>query len=121
MEYGNLRQVNLGDWPQDLRLRIGAIAFSLGLVFAVVLLKLGAPTPSRLLLAVPFFLGANGLYAGLFRTCSVLAMRGLRDNGDGPTPIVDRNELTRVRRTAMKVTAYAMLSCALATSLFVLL
>lgn len=121
MECSNVRQGNLGDLPHDIRLRIGAIAFALGLVFAVVLLKLGAPTPIRLLLAFPFFLGANGLYAGLFRTCSVLALRGLRDNGDGPAPIVDRNELARVRRTAMTMTACAMLSGALATSLFVIL
>jgi hypothetical protein len=121
MACSNLRQCNLGDVPQDSRLRMGAISFALGLVLAVVLLKLDAPTPFRLLLAVPFFAGANGLYMGLFRTCAGLAVQGLRDNGDGPTPIVDRDELTRVRRTAVKVTACALLSGALATSLFVLL
>ncbi len=121
MECSNLRQCNLGDVPQDQRLRMGAIAFALGLVFAVAMLKLGAPMPIRLLLAVPFFAGAHGLYQGLFRTCCGLAMQGLRDNGDGPTPIVDRDERARVRRTAMKVTACALVSGALATSLFVLL
>jgi len=117
----NLRRCNLGEVPQDSRLRMGAISFALGLVLAVVMLKLNAPPPIRLLLAVPFFAGANGLSMGLSGTCAGLAIRGLRDNGDGPTPIIDRNELARVRRTAMKVTACALLSGALATSLFVIL
>jgi hypothetical protein len=43
----------------------------------------------------------------------------LRDSGDGPTPIADRDELARVRITALKVTVLALLSGALATSLFV--
>ena len=114
------RQGNLGDGPQDLRLRMGAISFALGLVLAVVMLKLGASPAQRLILAVPFFAGANGLYMGLSRTCSTLAMQGLRDGGDGPTPIVDRDELARVRRGALIVTGCALLSGALATSLFVL-
>lgn len=110
---------NLGDGPQDARL--GAVAFALGLVLAVVMLKLGASPALRLALAVPFFVGANGLYMGLFRTCTGLAVQGMRDAGDGPTPIVDRAELARVRRAALLLTACALLSGALATSLFVLL
>jgi hypothetical protein len=57
---------------------------------------------------------------GLFRTCSHLAVQGLRDNGDGPTPIGDRGELARVRRTAVIVTACSLVSAALATSLFMI-
>lgn len=114
------REGNLGDRPQDLRLRMGAISFALGLVLAVVMLKLGASPAQRLVLAVPFIAGANGLYMGLSRTCSSLAMQGLRDGGDGPTPIVDRDELARVRRVALVVTAFAMVSGALATSLFMI-
>jgi hypothetical protein len=114
------RQGNLGDGPQDLRLRMGAISFALGLVLAVVMLKLGASPAQRLVLAVPFFVGANGLYMGLSRTCTTLAVQGLRDGGDGPAPIVDRDELARVRRGALIVTAFALVSGALATSLFVI-
>ena len=114
------RQGNLGEGPQDLRLRVGAVAFALGLVLAVVMLKLGASPTQRLVLAIPFIAGANGLYMGLSRTCGSLAMRGLRDGGDGPTPIVDRDELANVRRVALIVTAFAMVSGALATSLFMI-
>ncbi|MFS8066710.1 MAG: hypothetical protein ACMG6S_10095 [Byssovorax sp.] len=114
------RHGNLGDGPQDLRLRMGAVSFALGLVLAVVMLKLGASPAQRLVLAVPFVVGANGLYMGLSRTCTTLAAQGLRDGGDGPTPIVDRAELARVRRGALLVTASALLSGALATSLFVI-
>ncbi len=114
------RESNLGDGPQDLRLRWGAIAFALGLVLAVVLLEIGAPPTLRLLLAIPFFVGATGLYQGLFRTCSGLAAQGLRDSGDGPTPIADPDELARVRRTAMILTVCAVVSAALGTGLFML-
>jgi hypothetical protein len=114
------RQGNLGEGPQELRLRAGAVAFALGIVLAVVMLKLGASPAQRLVLAVPFIAGANGLYMGLSSTCTSLAARGLRDGGDGPTPIVDRDELQRVRRSAMVITAFAMVSGALATSLFMI-
>lgn len=114
------RGSNLGDGPQDSRLRVGAIAFAFGLVLAVILLELHAPHTLRLLLAVPFFAGATGLYQGLFRTCSGLAAQGMRDSGDGPTPIADRDELRRVRRTAMILTLCAVLSAALATGLFMI-
>jgi hypothetical protein len=114
------RESNLGDIPQDRRLRWGAIAFALGLVLAVVLLEVHAPATFRLLLALPFFVGATGLYQGLFRTCSGLAARGLRDNGDGPTPIADPDELARVRRTAMILTVCAMASAAMCTGLFMI-
>jgi hypothetical protein len=113
-----LRESNLGDAPQDRRLRVGAVAFALGLVLAVAMLELGAPPTLRLLLAIPFFVGATGLYQGLFRTCYGLAAQGMRDNGDGPTPIIDRDELTRVRRSAMIVMAWSLVSAALGTVTF---
>lgn len=120
MECSSLRESNLGDLLQERRLRLGAASFALGLVLAVVLVKLGAPPALRLVLAIPFVIGASGLYMGLFRTCGGLAARGLRDTGDGPTPIVDPEELRRVRVTALKVTALALVTGALATSLFML-
>jgi hypothetical protein len=115
------RENNLGEIPQDVRLRIGASAFALGLVLAVVMLELGAPPALRLLLAFPFFVGANFLYQGLFRTCVGLAAQGMRDNGDGPTPIIDRDELARVRKSAMIVMGWSVVSAALGTALFVII
>jgi hypothetical protein len=115
------RDSNLGEIPQDRRLRIGATAFALGLVLAVAMLELGAPPALRLLLAAPFLVGTNFLYQGLFCTCVGLAAQGMRDNGPGPTPIVDRDELSRVRRSAMIVMGWSIVSAALATALFVLI
>lgn len=99
---------------------MGATGVALGLVLAVVLLKLDAPPTLRLLLGVPFFVGATGLYQGLFSTCYGLAAQGMRDNGDGPAPIVDRDELARVRRKAMIVMEWSLVSAAMGTSLFML-
>lgn len=121
MECGIIRDSNLGEAPRDFRLRVGATSFALGLVLAVAMLKLGAPPALRLLLAVPFFLGANFLYQGLFRTCVGLAAQGMRDNGGGPTPIVDRDELARVRKSAMIVMGWSIVSAALGTALFVII
>ena len=115
------RESNLGEGPQDFRLRMGATSFALGLVLAVAMLELGAPIPLRLLLAVPFFIGTNLLYQGLFHTCVGLAAQGMRDNGDGPTPIIDRDELTRVRRSAMIVMGWSLVSAGLSTGLFMLI
>lgn len=120
MDCGILRESNLGDVPQDRRLRMGAASVALGLVLAVAMLKLGASPALRLLLTVPFFFGAFGLYQGLFRTCPGLAAQGLRDNGDGPTPIADPDELARVRRTAMILMMFALATSALGTGLFMM-
>ena len=118
MECINRRKGNLGEIPQERRLRAGAAVFALGLVLAVAMVKLHAPPSLRLLLALPFFVGTSGLYMGLFGTCNGLAARGLRDGGDGPTSIADPSELSRVRRAALMVTALSFVSATLATSSF---
>jgi hypothetical protein len=56
---------NLSDDHQTRRLRGGVLAFGVALVIAVAMLKLGAPTPARLLLFVPFLAACFGLFQGL--------------------------------------------------------
>lgn len=53
--------VNVGRAERALRRRAGWIAIGAGVVSGGALLALGAPTPLRLLLAVPFFFGTVGL------------------------------------------------------------
>lgn len=57
---------NIGEGPQNVRLRGGVMAFLVALVIAVAMVRLGAPAALRLMLVAPFFVAANGLYMGLF-------------------------------------------------------
>jgi len=61
-------QGNLGCGEQSKRLRMGVIAFTISLVIAVVMLKLGAAPGYRVALFLPFLAAANGVWQGLYRT-----------------------------------------------------
>ena len=57
---------NIGEGPQNARLRAGVLAFVVALALAVAMIRSGFPAALRLALLVPFFVAANGLYMGLF-------------------------------------------------------
>jgi hypothetical protein len=68
MEATSPREGNLGELQQSRRLRAGVIRFGFSIVLAVVALKLEVPRLWMLALFVPFALGANGIYMGLYNT-----------------------------------------------------
>jgi hypothetical protein len=114
---GLVRKDNLGDAPQNARLRLGVIAFGVGIFLAMIALELHA---SRLALAglfIPFFVGANGIFMGLYRTCTPLAASGLRDLGSGNEKIANPRELRCVRLRALRVTLAALIMAVAATGL----
>lgn len=112
---------NLSDENQTQRLRGGVLSLGLSLTIAVAMLKLGASAPIRLVLFVPFFFSAIGLFQGLYRTCGFLAAQGMRDVGDGPEKISSRAELARVKQLGRKMFLGSTLSAAAATAVFVAL
>ena len=57
---------NIGEGPQNARMRGGVLAFLVALVIAVGMVRLGVHPALRLVLVAPFFVAANGLYMGLF-------------------------------------------------------
>jgi hypothetical protein len=57
---------NIGAGPRDARLRRGVLAFVLALAVAVPLVRSGLHPALRVVLVVPFFMAANGLYMGLY-------------------------------------------------------
>jgi hypothetical protein len=57
---------NIGEGPQNARMRGGVLAFLVALVLAVTMIHLGVHPALRLVLVAPFFVAANGLYMGLF-------------------------------------------------------
>jgi hypothetical protein len=118
MELNPARQGNLGDVPLSARLRRGVILFGSGIVLGTVLLELHVWRLALSGLFIPFFLGANGIFMGLYRTCTPLAVRGLRDLGGGPEKIASQPELHAVRMCAVRVTVSALVMAMLATGLF---
>src|SRR5215471_10174245 len=103
MEATPAQEGNLGDRAQSGRLRFGVIAFGVAMVGAVVALETAAPRWVLGLLFLPFFVGAFGVLQGLLKTCPGLAMQGMRDTGDGPERVIDREALKKARAVALRV------------------
>ena len=61
------RACNITDEEQNKRLRMGVVFFTVTLIVAVILLKLGVAPGWRALLFLPFLGASNGLFMGLFR------------------------------------------------------
>ena len=59
---------NIGPRGQRSRYRLGIVAFGAAAVLAVVLFLIDAPRPSRLLLFVPAWIGALGLFQARDKT-----------------------------------------------------
>lgn len=108
---------NLGDGPQRLRLRFGAASIAVGIAFAVVAVELGAPRSALLALFVPFFLGGTAIAMGFTRTCTALAVRGMRDLGAGQEPVADAAKLRAMRRRGLRVVFVGLVTGSLATAL----
>ena len=100
-------------------MRIGLVALAGALVFALLLMKTGAPPTYRALGFVPFFFAVNGFLAALYRVCGFTALAGRRMTRDGAEVVADRAELASQRRIGVRVLALSVVLSALATSLFV--
>lgn len=94
---------NLGPQTQDRRLRIGIVLFTGTLVTAVVLVQLHAHPVFRWLLALPFFGAILHIAEAMYRTCPMLAARGMREGEEGSEPIADPNERVVVRGNGQKL------------------
>ena len=108
---------NLGDGPQNARIRFGVASLGVGLLLAVVAVELRAPRAVFLLLFLPFFAGATALSMGLTRTCTALAAGGMRNLGDGRERVVDPRERHALRLRGLRVALYGFVAAAVATGL----
>jgi hypothetical protein len=111
---------NIG--PRERRRRlVGGIA--LLLVAACVgasLVWFGAPRPWRLLVFLPAWAGALGVFQVTAKTCVALAARGLRNMDEGDAEITDPSELEQVRAQSRQVHIRAALSAAVIAALLAL-
>jgi hypothetical protein len=108
---------NLEQPAQDAQLRIGVAFVSVGLVAAVVLRHVDVGAGIRALLFLPFFVGAYGVQAGLYKVCGINALFARRITIEGPRPVADPRDLAEYRRTGIRIlassAAFAMLAATL--------
>ncbi len=69
------------------RLRNSAFMFGVTLTGVVALRLSGAPPWAYAVLVFPFWLSSYLVFQGLFKTCTIMAKRGVRDVGDGQEKI----------------------------------
>ena len=118
MAASSRRCVNLGPATQDRRLRRGVLAFSLTVAAAVVLAKLEAATELRWLLALPFFVAVMHVGEAMYKTCPMLAARGLRDAEEGIEPVADPQERASIRSKGLRLVMLSVLIAVTAAGLF---
>lgn len=88
---------NLGPAQQRRMLRFGVLCFSVSLAAAIAFAKAGVAPQLRWLLAVPFFLAIVGVSESLVQTCPFMALKCMRDQGDGIEPVADPQERVQLR------------------------
>jgi hypothetical protein len=110
---------NLEERAQDTQLRIGVAFVSVGLAMAIALRHVDVGAGVRALLFLPFFVGAYGVQAGLYKVCGINALFGRRITEEGPRPVADPRDLADYRRTGIRIFAVSAALAALAATLVV--
>jgi len=107
---------NIGPAERRKRLTIGLIAMAVCTLASVVLIRDGAPRWWRVLLVLPWWTAALGIFQARARVCVAFAARGVRKLGSelGPQP---PSELAAIRREARRIHLRALLSAVLLTAL----
>jgi hypothetical protein len=94
---------NLCAGRQSRMLRFGVLCFSVTLAAAIAFAKADVAPQLRWLLALPFFLAVVGVSESLLQTCPFMALRSMRDQGDGAEPVADPHERARLRARGKRV------------------
>jgi len=88
---------------QSRMLRFGVLCFSVSLAAAIALARAGVAPHWRWLLAVPFFLATVGVSESLLQTCPFMAMKAMRDRGEGAEPVADPKERAVLRARGQRL------------------
>ncbi|MBK6692045.1 MAG: hypothetical protein IPG50_07565 [Myxococcales bacterium] len=89
---------NLTTAIRNRQIRFGVVAFGVALATAVLLRSLGVTSAIRYAVFLPILVGLHGIATGLTGVCGLSAAWGVRQTEDGTEPIVDRHEVSCVRR-----------------------
>jgi hypothetical protein len=113
---------NIGPAEIARRRRAGIVGVGIAVALAVVLVAIGAPAWTRLIVFFPLAGGFVSLEQARRRFCVAFAMAGLRNFGPlgGETRITDEADRAADRRAALVMVGYASAIAALITVLFVL-
>lgn len=106
---------NIGPAERRKRLIVGVVALGVCVVAALLLSLDGAPRYWRLLLFLPFWTAALGIFQARANVCVALAARGTR-NLDGQQEPQPAAELAAVRQEARRVHVRALLTALVLTA-----
>jgi hypothetical protein len=105
---------NIGPKGRRQRLTVGLVGMAVSAVATVVLLVSAAPAWLAVLLIVPWWMAALGIFQARAQTCVALAAKGQRDLDSGPEPQPDA-ERDAIRRQARRVHGQALAFAAAVT------
>jgi hypothetical protein len=107
---------NIGPAERRKRLMVGVGAMLVCVVAALLLSLNGAPRSWRLLLFLPFWTAALGIFQARAQVCVAFAARGVR-NLDGKLEQQPESELAAVRKESRRVHVRALLTALVLTAL----
>lgn len=111
---------NIGPEERKKRFTIGSVTLAIGAAMALYFVATGSPRPWRLLVLLPFWVGAVGLFQAREKTCVSLSARGLRNMDAGDEPMTNPAEVEQVRAQARKVHIESFVTAILLTLLVAL-
>ncbi len=111
---------NIGPEERKKRITIGTATMAIGAALSVYLVAAESTRPWRLLVLLPFWVGAVGLFQARAKTCVALSARGMRNMDAGDEPMTNMAELEQVRAQARKVHIESFVTAILLTLLVVL-
>ena len=106
---------NLGPREQRKRRLMGIASLAIGVGLAFVLVVLGAPRLSRLVIFFPIWLAGLGLFQARERTCIALAARGVCNMDDGEARIEDETVVAQLRAKARQINRRALITAFIIT------
>ena len=107
--------INLGPREQRKRRLMGIASLAIGVGLAFVLVVLGAPRLSRLVIFFPIWLAGLGLFQARERTCIALAARGVCNMDDGEARIEDETVVAQLRAKARQINRRALITAFIIT------
>lgn len=111
--------LNIGPAEKRKRLVFGVLVLAVTLAVLVVFVTSDQPRALRLVLFVPWALGALGVFQVLESTCVAFAARGVR-NLDGTEEPMPEAESAAIRRRARKVYLESLAAAVVVTGLSLL-
>jgi hypothetical protein len=109
---------NIGPRQQRRRLIGGIALLVVATAVGVSLIWLNAPRPWRLLVFLPSWAGALGVFQVTAKTCVALAARGLRNMDSGDEAIDDERELEQIHAQSKQVHIRSIVSAVAVAALF---